>query len=269
MYCKHCGKEINDEAIFCKHCGAKVEAGLATEDVSTKKAQTHKYDVTENIKAKNDDIALAESVDNDGKISNKSKIIIALVSVLSAIIIIVELLVGFGVIGHKSSNLYRDIIKKTDKIAFTLIENGNATKYIIENNPSSGVCSVTSLSRNMGKGYYSNSVTTNYQTEISQETLISLRTRLSEAELNEGQPMFESLCYEDGKLMVDIDDIDDSTVEIYITVERTSSGTSILEDGIKLSLKVSADEVSGECSDTFSFTEDGLYSVEQIFKELY
>lgn len=27
MYCKNCGKKIEDDAIFCKHCGAKVKSG--------------------------------------------------------------------------------------------------------------------------------------------------------------------------------------------------------------------------------------------------
>ena len=26
MYCKHCGKEIEDQAAFCAHCGSKVNA---------------------------------------------------------------------------------------------------------------------------------------------------------------------------------------------------------------------------------------------------
>ena len=29
MFCKNCGKEINDDALFCPHCGAKTETAGA------------------------------------------------------------------------------------------------------------------------------------------------------------------------------------------------------------------------------------------------
>ena len=31
MYCKECGKEINDKAVICPNCGCKTKGGLNTE----------------------------------------------------------------------------------------------------------------------------------------------------------------------------------------------------------------------------------------------
>lgn len=42
MYCKVCGKEINDKAYVCIHCGAKV-AEDAPQSTSTNKNPCHSY----------------------------------------------------------------------------------------------------------------------------------------------------------------------------------------------------------------------------------
>ena len=101
MYCEKCEKEINDDALFCKYCGAKVERKANSKNANIKEVQIHKDGVADNRKDGTNSIIEIESDDSNSKISNKSKLIIALVVVLSAIIIVAELLVGFGVIGRE------------------------------------------------------------------------------------------------------------------------------------------------------------------------
>ena len=44
MFCKHCGKEINDDVMFCPNCGEKQQEDTVTENSCEKCTKCDKTD---------------------------------------------------------------------------------------------------------------------------------------------------------------------------------------------------------------------------------
>lgn len=61
MYCKHCGKQIDDDSTFCKYCGKSLEEPIKTLDNSTNSSEipTNSFKSLFNLDKRKIDIILA------------------------------------------------------------------------------------------------------------------------------------------------------------------------------------------------------------------
>ena len=89
MYCKHCGKQITDDAVYCKYCGNRQDIECQDREVSSMAIGEHPAEQTERL------------IGTKNKKSHKLAIIL-----IASITISIALSTGYAIIRHEDSLPY-------------------------------------------------------------------------------------------------------------------------------------------------------------------
>ena len=199
MKCAKCGAELENGQAFCRKCGTKVEIA---------------------------DICKNDRVNKNTSFLKNNKRIILIASVSAIIIAAIVVTVVLFTNTKSKTELYYEMIAKAEKIEYTRKYDKQMEELEIECYPEYRCISETTKSKNGSFIGFNRTETTNYDCGISGEQYYGIIKMIQGVQFKYGEPDFDYVVDEKDKVDVNIDDIDNVEIDMYITDEKAQVGIS-------------------------------------------